>query len=71
MSQTLSIRVVRQACGLLGPEELAERVSASRALVQAWLLGQAEPPPGAFLKMLRLLRAADPSYRPFALEQAL
>jgi DNA-binding transcriptional regulator YiaG len=64
MPDTVHSRVVRAACELIGVDQLADSVDVSRAVVQAWLAGGAAPPPRIFLKILRLLRAADPKYRP-------
>lgn len=64
MTDTIHSRVVRRACEILGSQQLAERTDASHAMVLSWVAGTAAPPPRAFLKILSLLRAADPTYRP-------
>lgn len=64
MAQTIHSRAVRQACDLVGIDQLAERVDVSRAMVESWLAGATTPAPRAFLRILSLLRAANPTYRP-------
>jgi hypothetical protein len=58
--------VVRHACEVVGAGQLAQRLDVSRAVVEGWLAGKGMPPPRAFLKILSLLRAADPTYHPLA-----
>ena len=65
MSHTVHTEVVRRACELVGPHQLADRVNTSHAVVQRWLAGNA-PPPRVFLKILRVIRTVDPTYRPEA-----
>jgi hypothetical protein len=64
LTDSIHRRVVRRACEILGSQHLAERIDASHAMVLSWVAGTAAPPPRAFLKILSLLRAADPAYRP-------
>lgn len=64
MTGTVHTRVVRRACEVVGSSRLAERVDVSHAMVQSWLGGKAAPPARVFLRILNLLRAVDPGYRP-------
>jgi DNA-binding transcriptional regulator YiaG len=63
MTDTLHSRLVRRACALVGTQRLADRLETSRGTVESWLAGAAAPPPRAFLKIMRLIRAADPAFR--------
>lgn len=63
MADTIHIEVVRKACEIVGAQQLADRVKTSHAVVQSWLAGTA-PPPGVFLKVLRIIRSVEPTYRP-------
>ena len=65
MADTIHIEVVRKACEIVGAQQLADRVKTSHAVVQSWLAGSA-PPPRVFLKVLRVIRTVDPTYRPEA-----
>jgi transcriptional regulator with XRE-family HTH domain len=63
VADTLHKRVVRLGCELVGTDHLADRLDVSRAVVERWLAGTATPTPRAFLRILGLLRAANPAYR--------
>lgn len=58
----LGSQAVRRACELIGVHQLAERMEVSRALIESWLSGRGEPPPGAFIRLMRLIRAVDPDF---------
>ena len=64
LPDSLHRRVVRHGCDLLGIDQLADRLDVSRAEVDSWLAGTAIPAPRAFLRIIRLLRVMDPTYRP-------
>ena len=63
MTDTPHSQAVRRACDLLGVQRLADRLETSRGTVESWLAGTAAPSPRAFLKIMRLIRAADPTFR--------
>lgn len=63
MEDTVHSRVVNRACELVGKDKLADILEVSRADIKTWLTGAAIPPPRAFLKMVHMLRFADPTYR--------
>jgi hypothetical protein len=64
MVDTVHARVVSRACELIGKEKLADLLEVGRTDIKNWLTGAAIPPPRAFLKMVHMLRTADPTYRP-------
>ena len=57
MTQTTKQHLLRKAAGLIGKEELAERLNVSESLLEKWMGGDATMPDGKLLKLANVLDA--------------
>ena len=57
MTQATKQHLLRKAAGLIGKEELAERMDVSQSLLDKWIGGDATMPDGKLLKLANVLDA--------------
>ena len=57
VAQTTKRNLLLKAAGLMGNEELAERLKVSQSLLEKWIGGDATMPDGMLLKLANVLDA--------------